>query len=65
MSVLYITLGQTHYKTQFIYIVVSMVTMITPSAFQTQVTLTLLLGLLLNLQQSFMELFFKINYNRN
>jgi hypothetical protein len=51
MSALYITLGQTQYKTQFIYIVVSMVTMRTPIAFR-----TLLLGLLLNLQQSFMEL---------
>jgi hypothetical protein len=38
-------------KTQFIYIVVSMITMRTRIAFQ-----TLLLGFLLNLQQSFMEL---------
>jgi hypothetical protein len=42
MTVLYITVGQTQYETQFIYIVVSMITMRTPIAFQ-----TLLLGLLL------------------
>jgi hypothetical protein len=51
MSVLYITLGQTQYNTEIIHIVVSMITIRTPIAFQ-----TLLLGLLLNLQQSFMEL---------
>jgi hypothetical protein len=47
MFVLYITLGQTQCNTQFIYIFVSMITMRTPVAFPT---------LLLNLQQSFMEL---------
>jgi bacteriorhodopsin len=51
MSVLCITLEQTQNKKQFIYIAVSMITLRTSIAFQ-----TLLLGLLLNLQQSFMEL---------
>jgi hypothetical protein len=47
----YITLGQTQYKKPCIYISVSMITMRTPRAFQ-----TLLLGLLLNFQQSSLEL---------